>query len=305
MQSVSERVFTCHRCGVVAKQGARGRPRKYCDECIRSSGYTYERKCDRCGDSFEGPNGSKFCSPECRDRCPVCQPLLVGGRPIVCDECRPMQGRCLNCGSQFDRSRVGRTKLYCGRVCKEEARKVKPPSTSWCLWCFVEYPYAINSSCCSPKCRSARRWQITTYAAPDRCHLPVCKDCGLVYSASRRSVIARDFRCASCAAVYSARVAKSRYRLKDARRRAQMRAGESIDVVEIADRDGWICHLCDEPIDPSLKWPHPGALTLDHVIPLTPYRPGDPPGTHTKDNVRAAHARCNSARCNRPIAEAS
>ena len=67
---------------------------------------------------------------------------------------------------------------------------------------------------------------------------------------------------------------------------------------EILERDGWQCQLDDcrcpagRAIDSnstSIRW----SATLDHRVPLS--KGGD----DTRDNVRAAHFACNSARGNR------
>lgn len=65
--------------------------------------------------------------------------------------------------------------------------------------------------------------------------------------------------------------------------------GDAIDRDKLGERDGWICGLCSEPIDPACKYPDPLSASIDHVIPLGPkFR-----GTHTWDNVQIAHNRCN------------
>lgn len=78
-------------------------------------------------------------------------------------------------------------------------------------------------------------------------------------------------------------------------RGARYRSRKSSNEVEIftradiAERDGWICSICSESVDESLKFPHPMAGELEHVIPVTaPNYPG-----HTWGNVRLAHSRCN------------
>lgn len=59
---------------------------------------------------------------------------------------------------------------------------------------------------------------------------------------------------------------------------------------EILERDGWVCGICCEPIDKSLKWPHRGYATIDHIIPLV--RGGE----HSRKNVQAAHFSCNCSK---------
>ena len=78
----------------------------------------------------------------------------------------------------------------------------------------------------------------------------------------------------------------------DARRRALIDAGDLIDPMIawlIAERR---CYLCGEDIAQA-------DLELDHVIPLSRG------GTHTFDNVRAAHLRCNRRKGRRLLSELS
>lgn len=78
-------------------------------------------------------------------------------------------------------------------------------------------------------------------------------------------------------------------RAKNNRRRARLLDAfvAHVDPQAIWDRDGGICQLCDEPIDPGLAWPDPMSKTLDHVLPLATG------GTHEPANVQLAHALCN------------
>ena len=60
----------------------------------------------------------------------------------------------------------------------------------------------------------------------------------------------------------------------------------------IYDRDGWICGICGEPVDPNAKYPDMRCASLDHIKPLSLG------GSHTPENVRLAHFDCNSFRGN-------
>lgn len=62
---------------------------------------------------------------------------------------------------------------------------------------------------------------------------------------------------------------------------------ERIETQVVADRDDWVCYLCDDDIDPNLTYPDFGYRTIDHVIPLSRN------GTHTYDNIKIAHWICN------------
>lgn len=64
----------------------------------------------------------------------------------------------------------------------------------------------------------------------------------------------------------------------------------TINALRLAERDGWICQICFEAIDPSLSYPDPGYRTVDHIIPRAWG------GEDTYANTRIAHLVCNMRR---------
>ncbi|MEU0393822.1 HNH endonuclease signature motif containing protein [Streptomyces sp. NPDC006208] len=79
---------------------------------------------------------------------------------------------------------------------------------------------------------------------------------------------------------------------KGRRRRALKQGGlsEPYTLSEIAERDGFCCALCGDPVPMDAKVPAALAPTIDHVVPVS--RGGD----DTKANVQLAHFRCNSVK---------
>lgn len=67
---------------------------------------------------------------------------------------------------------------------------------------------------------------------------------------------------------------------------------QPIRNTDVFERDNWICGICGSAVDPELSWPDPRCATLDHIVPLSLG------GDHIWENVRLAHARCNSRRGN-------
>lgn len=82
---------------------------------------------------------------------------------------------------------------------------------------------------------------------------------------------------------------RDKYRMKEHRRRAQVRGTIAALFAEAEVRlvSGSDCYLCGLPIDFDLNWPDPQSPSLDHVTPLARG------GTHTLDNVAMTHLRCN------------
>jgi 5-methylcytosine-specific restriction endonuclease McrA len=62
---------------------------------------------------------------------------------------------------------------------------------------------------------------------------------------------------------------------------------EWIDTMVVAERDHWMCGLCNLAIDPALEYPDPMYRSIDHIVPLARG------GTHTYDNVQLTHLICN------------
>lgn len=68
---------------------------------------------------------------------------------------------------------------------------------------------------------------------------------------------------------------------------------EKLDRRDVYERDGWICGLCCESVDPNEEWPSLLSASLDHVIPLSKG------GPHVHSNVQLAHLGCNISKGNR------
>lgn len=74
-----------------------------------------------------------------------------------------------------------------------------------------------------------------------------------------------------------------------AKRRAAKKGADTelVDALKVAERDGWVCYLCDNPVDPLVQRPDLMCRSIDHVIPLSKG------GPHNYSNVRLAHLICN------------
>jgi 5-methylcytosine-specific restriction endonuclease McrA len=62
------------------------------------------------------------------------------------------------------------------------------------------------------------------------------------------------------------------------------------DRLAIYARDGWVCQICLEAVDPEVPANTIWGATLDHIVPRSK---GGDDGTA---NLRLAHRWCNSAR---------
>lgn len=113
-------------------------------------------------------------------------------------------------------------------------------------------------------------------------HTAVCEYCGREFGANRKKRLHCSKQCAEA----------NRYRRRAIyaqARRALVRARvEDFDRAEVFARDGWMCQLCDRPVDPSIEYPDAMSVSLDHVIPLS--RGGE----HSRANTQCSHLGCNN-----------
>lgn len=114
-----------------------------------------------------------------------------------------------------------------------------------------------------------------------------CPFCGAVmHGVTRRQCGAAECR-------RKAQAERSRRHMHVRRARLLGNDWEPFDPLEVYDRDGWTCGICDLPVDPNLASPNPGSVSLDHIVPVSLH------GPHTRENTRCSHLGCNMKRGNR------
>lgn len=93
---------------------------------------------------------------------------------------------------------------------------------------------------------------------------------------------------------------KPQARHTQARRRARLRGAayvEDVDVLVLACRDGYRCHLCGKRVEMTLKCPDRMSPVRDHLVPVSLG------GEHSYANTKLAHLGCNSRKNVKPMGE--
>lgn len=163
---------------------------------------------------------------------------------------------CKGCETPISPSRRERNRRkWCSEACRQKAYREAHP----------EYRARM-------KAQAAEKHRATYKPAS---HVLSCATCGESFQSGRRD---RKYCSDAC-----------RFRAAYVGRRGRQygAAREPYTVLELAERDGWDCQLCHEPIDPTLKYPDPNCASVDHVIPLALG------GDDTRVNVQLAHLTCN------------
>ena len=126
----------------------------------------------------------------------------------------------------------------------------------------------------------------------------VCSECSVTFTATSMGKKYCSKRCSD----------RVQDRTKRARRRMRVKLNGNVDVIELGqliDRDDNVCYLCNEDCDrDDYVTTSEGHFiagetypSIDHVIPVSKG------GTHTWENVRLAHCRCNLIKSDNLIKE--
>jgi predicted nucleic acid-binding Zn ribbon protein len=172
-----------------------------------------------------------------------------------------------------------------------------------CVVCGSPFLANKGAKVCSSRCAGLRG-----YAAA-KLNAHVCVVCGASFqSRQQKAATCSPNCCSQLRAENARRIAAenqwpprkwsshaARFAFYGARRHARIRAfgWEDIDPLVVFARDGWTCQLCHEPVDRSIRWPHPMSVSIDHVTPLAAG------GVHASYNVQCAHLGCNSRKNSR------
>jgi 5-methylcytosine-specific restriction endonuclease McrA len=202
---------------------------------------------------------------------------------------------CRECGVAFRYDGPGhRPPLECGTDCRtqrsrrrDRARRPRMTElrTGVCEDCGTETVAGLAGSVprrCAPCVRAFYVEYHRVRDAERRPRQPAkrkdCELCDATYDAPARNTTGKY--CGACR--------EGIHYLYRATRASRLAKGaESFPAREIYERDGWVCQLCFDPVDPEARWGDPWYASLDHIIPLSRG------GPHARANVQLAHQRCN------------
>lgn len=194
---------------------------------------------------------------------------------------------CLTCCKPLTLE-LSRAAKYCSRGCGSAAsnRRNRPIRAAYvrhsaCGHCGSALDGKAGKRYCSERCQARERLYPGSYAALSA---RKCEHCGKPVPIELR----KDGR-------YCSKICQTEANVVIRRARRAQRPAELISRHEIFTRDGWVCHICHDPVDPTLRRPEPLSPSLDHLIPLAdPRSPG-----HVRTNVALAHLHCNLSKRDR------
>jgi endogenous inhibitor of DNA gyrase (YacG/DUF329 family) len=257
-------------------------------------------KCLYCGCDFGGRK-KKYCSEDCGRR-------HWHARNKTSDKVFPSRkdGGCAECGASLE----GRTKQtrYCSSACKSAARnrgwrerhRASQPLVECANpYCGQTFTQSHRRMFCSKKCLRigqsidrGRHAEAQAYAIKwgmleaCRVYLHSCRDCGVILV--RRNRNGNHARCGECR-----RLQIKRWDATKSAKRRGMTTPITMNVYDLAARDGTLCHICRKRVDMALSGMAKQGPTIEHITPVSLG------GTNDPSNLALAHRHCNTSRGNR------
>lgn len=322
---------TCIVCG---KDFESSRSAKYCTQkCYYKGTYKLqqvEHICEFCGKQYvSSRKQSRFCSVTCREKnrrreiagvkvCRVCgKPLGKMTQQKYCGrECMKKwraehphwTKTCPACGNGFKTN--AKDQVYCRRECADRSKPKCHRGYAVCKQCNKTYlieHHDTRGKFCSKECYFAWK-RVRAEAAKARRAMERVARLQVYADAKQAAAIVRlTSTCRQCGKVFLGHRAGLRYCSDDCRRRYSNhyreasrrsklrengRVDHSISIQRLSERDGVRCHICGGKMRLKGNRNHDNAPSIDHLIPVSMG------GTHTWDNVKLAHRKCNSAKGN-------
>ena len=197
---------------------------------------------------------------------------------------RPTSGTCRVCGDQFDIKPVGRIREICSKPCSSRAYREKHDDK------LKEYHRRYREENSEKIRESHRAWRIAnaeSLAEKKREHYQENID---HYREYKREYHRKNADRLTAKTIQWQKDNPEKTHMKNQRRRSRVREAfvEDVGPSVVLSRDGWVCHICGDAIDPKFKSPDVMSWSIDHVIPLAKG------GAHEYKNCKAAHRGCNS-----------
>lgn len=278
--------------------------------------------CAECGEQFDTnqPN-KKYCGKECRNKfrsrdyyartgpklqtevrdCIVCGVTFTAHRASSHQRRKTGDQYRRTCSRECGQASIDRECVDCGERCGVKARcgrcsELRSPSCPVlvdidCAWCGAllvnwrnadkkkTWRAAHRRKYCSAQCE---QWSHPHRPRVVEIDYRECRECWAPFTWYADQD--KDF----CSRRCGTRAVKRDRRHRE--RAAGVGLAGSITIRELAERDGWRCHLCCKKVPDREYAARPLDATIDHLIPLSAG------GQHVPENVALAHFQCNSQR---------
>lgn len=133
----------------------------------------------------------------------------------------------------------------------------------------------------------------TEFKAGTGCGRQFCSGkCQRIYSVHKGDIPSIDFDCTICGRTihrdrWSGMHIRCDKKMCDTCKRAIRGTRHGVSPAYLAERDGYLCGICEKPVDINLRHPDLMSPSVDHIVPVSLG------GTHDEENLQLAHLTCN------------
>lgn len=269
-------------------------------------------KCVACGASFKTNKNAKKC---CSDECSVLRKKETDRlkRERYKIE-KSVVKECVVCGDSYPT--LNKSQQFCSLKCSS-GHYSNITYNKICEQCGKSFVGKINSKYCDNKCADH-------YYRDNPIHSLACRQCGRDYKTNYKNQQFCSYECANennsihpivkcecCGSEFRSRpefasrfcsrkcyvkqfgikpwkIKKKLSNLTHIKRAKKYGVEfETINHIEVFEDNGWICQICNNPVNRTIPYPDLMSATLDHITPMSKG------GPHTKGNVQLTHLGCN------------
>lgn len=248
---------------------------KWCkQEGIDINPKSYTRTCEHCNTIYKTTSkASRFCSDKCRVdnsrnryvntdievECDCC------GESMIVNRIKSKRPGMLRCNDCIELDKLNRLIGMSSNIYYQQCNHC---DKQWITKRNRIYKY------CSEQCR--RR---DTHVPNE--YIKECAECNNTFNTSRKNVKYCSIECYK----------RYGYRVKEYKRRTSMiengNVNWNISIDRLLKRDGDNCYICNKIMNKDLHYNEDDYPNIEHIKPLSKG------GTHTWDNVKLAHRKCN------------
>lgn len=223
---------------------------------------------------------------------------------------------CKNCNEEYATKRLNT--LFCSETCRGSYNRNRRGTKQVCGYCGTEYTSYNITEHCSSECRSKRLRAKQLMSRRIVMKKNECEECGLKslnkykrkycsevcrYRSTRVSLArTHNIKCIECGKHKEVSRTRKRYCSKECGKRYMNRKSETdrrkaistngkvdwdISIERLLKRDGHKCYICDKAVIMNGDTNHEFYPSIEHVKAIANG------GTHTWDNVKLAHRKCN------------
>lgn len=271
--------------------------RRYCEPHQPRTSTKSMRPCPECGKpSWSKKTRCRDCTNKLPTGCPDCgKPGTKRARCTMCTLAMSDDTDCGECG----KPRKILARGMCSSCYSAAYRKAKLVA-GICAHCAQDFEGRKGQRYCDSRCQRQANLGIDPNSPPRtkrarksdfrrRAERTAAK--ALAGTSGRGRVFVQG-NCIMCHTAYVSPGAASRYCSKECRalNRKRVHGLSMLERLAIFERDDWTCQICGEHADWTLHHTSDWYPTLDHIIPRSHG------GGHEPENLRTAHAWCNSVR---------